>query len=133
MSRHREAVHELASALGDAAASEVSDVVAQQLLAAGQLEAVIALFAEPRSPSPILDHATSRLATIVRSSSIADVYELDVAIRLSPRERVGHCVAGRGGTSRRFQMVDVAVKARIRTRWLHLWEERQVTRQWVLG
>jgi hypothetical protein len=133
MSRHRDTVHELAGTLGDAALAEATDVVAQQLLGAGQLEAVIELSAAAgRSVAPGLEGVAASLESIVRSAAITDVQEMDVVIQLSPRERIGHCVGSGGGSSRRFQMVDIAVRARIKSRWVHMWEERQATRQWVL-
>ena len=133
MSRHRETVANLVEAVASCVESSLSEAVVQGLLATGQQQHDLRLF-ERAGGSP--DHFSmilQRAEAVLLANPVDEFREASISVLLSPRERIGRCVAGEAMTARRLRMVDISVKARLRTRWVHIFAEREGSRQWVIA
>jgi hypothetical protein len=131
VSRHRSAVVELADAMASLAMRELSDSSVQELRAQGQCEFRVGTgHVAGSGPASRLSQA---LLTLVDAAGIQDLHEAHIEVVLMPGERIGRCVGGSALTTRRLAIVDVAVKATVKTRWVHLWAQLAATRQWALA
>jgi hypothetical protein len=133
MSRHRENVTKLVEAVASSFEKDLSESVVQELLAAGREQHDLRLFEQSSTTPASLSVILQRAEAMLLANPVDDFREANVSVFLSPRERVGRCVAGDAMTSRRLRLVDVSVKTGLRTRWVHIFAERQGSRQWVIA
>ena len=112
---------------------DLSESVIQELLATGREQHDLRLFEQSSTTPASLFVILQRAEAMLLADPVDDFREANVSVLLSPRERVGRCVAGDAMTSRRLRLVDVSVKAGLRTRWVHIVAERQGSRQWVIA
>jgi hypothetical protein len=133
MSRHREAVTNLVETVASFVEKELSESLVQELVATGRKQHDLRLFEHSGVSPADLAVILQRAEAMVLANPVDDFRDASVSVVLSPRERVGRCVAGDAMTSRRLRLVDVAVKAGLRTRWVHIFAERHASRQWVVA
>jgi hypothetical protein len=133
MSRHRDTVTNLVEAVASCVEKGLSELVVQELLATGREQHDLRLF-DPLGSAPIyLSVIAQRAEAMLLANPVDDFRDASVSVLLSQRERIGRCVAGDAMTARRLRLVDVSVKAGLRTRWVHIFAERQGSRQWVIA
>jgi hypothetical protein len=71
---------------------------------------------------------------LVRDRGIEDLEEVDVVFTLRQSTRTVRCVvAGTLSNSRELEVVTLAGRSRIRTRWVHMWHDWKHTQEWPEG
>ena len=133
MSRHRTAVATLVDRISRSASRAITDEVAQRFTAAGDTEVRIVAFASSETVFDEIAHLKSDIERMIVDAAVEDLRHSSVMIRITLNNRVGRCVGGSHVTQRRFNVAEVSVKASVRTRWVHMFSESDVARQWVVA
>jgi hypothetical protein len=69
--------------------------------------------------------------TIVDAAALDDLREVQVSVSVTGRSRVLKCVVGESVSERMMDVADVDVQARIRTIWVHVWNDAHAAKQCV--
>lgn len=133
MSRHRTAAATLADEISRSASRAITDEVAQRFIAGGDTEVRIVAFAISETASDAIAHLKRDIERLIVDAAVEDLRDTSVVIRIALNNRVGRCVGGSQITQRRFNVAEVSVKASVKTRWVHIFSESAVSRQWVVA
>lgn len=136
MSAHRDNVREVVEGLHRPVVAALSFGVLQDLAAQGGGSMEI----WPDQPAdlsggfagfdPTVQEA---LRELVASRGIEDLREAEVSLQVSSSTRVLRCVAAGVSRSRDLQVLTVAGRSRIRTRWVHMWHDWKHTQEWPVA
>lgn len=133
MNRHRTAVATLADQISRSASRAITDEVAQRFTADGETEVRIVAFAAAETASDDFTQLKHDIERLIVDAAVEDLRDTSVVIRIALNNRVGRCVGGSHVTQRRFNVAEVSVKASVRTRWVHMFSESAMSRQWVVA
>jgi hypothetical protein len=133
MSRHRAAVTQIADSIGRLAKWKLDDDLTREMLSSGIAKTRVVPFSSDSPESSLLRELKAETEEIIRLAHLEDFRDAEIAIEFAPRERVSRCVAGSYVVTRRLNIVDVRIKAVVRTRWVHPISETEFTRQWVVA
>jgi hypothetical protein len=131
MSRHRSAVEAAGVLLSRAAASGLSAEALESMRTRGIDHTRIDLFPGQGTRAGVTDELASHVGLAWRTVSIADLREADILVTVQFSTRDAVCTVHDSAASRRRIIVaDVVVKARINTKWLHIWWELEKRIDW---
>ena len=129
MSRHSDLVHLTTERIAATVNGLITDALASALAGEGRFTVRLVPWGPERSAIPAEIVAAAR--ALVDQAAIDDLSEAELSLEVRSRSRVLKCVVGDSVSERLMSVADVAVRARIRTRWVDIWKDAESVRQWV--
>jgi hypothetical protein len=131
MSRHRSAVIVAVERLSQAASASLSAQVLEPLRKRGINQFLLDLFPDIHTATELSREYVKQFSLDFAQVSIPDLLKIDVHVAVRFAERDAICIIADGPTNRRRMVVaDTTVKARIKTRWVHIWREQEKRIEW---
>ena len=133
MSRHRTAVASTLESLHHFLVPFFTVEVLESVIAENVDEVVLSLLPSPKGSVEVapVHAANQELRTKIAQAGLSDVREVDVRVSFLHSEAVASCTTADGSVRRRrFAVVTVVGRSRIRTRWIHMWHDWQHEFRW---
>lgn len=131
MSRHRSAAVETAGQLSRAVSSTLSPEVLESMRQEGIHQFVLDVFPAIHTGTELFHECVEQVSRGFPPISISDLQQADVRIVIQFSARAATCMVAGGPTfARQMVVADVTVKARIKTRWVHISRESQKRVEW---
>lgn len=131
MSRHRDSVLAALNEIRDRAARGANVDLVRGMQSAGLPTATLDLLADiPRTP--VLSEYVAELREVLASHQVNELQEAEVMVTIQLSTRETTCVAESNVVTRRtMNVADVAVRPRIRTRWVNIWLDSERRIEWL--